>query len=84
MAARGNETIQENIQDEGDPGFQFLAKKKLLQWYFFIYFHQHYIHYYIFHLHIYSLSFLSFTAIIFFINADYWLIRITSPSINLD
>jgi hypothetical protein len=47
------ETMQENIQDwlslmKETLSFSFWQRKKLVQWYFFIYFHQHYLYYYIF------------------------------------
>jgi hypothetical protein len=47
-AAAGEiETTQENIQnwlDEGDPGFQLLAKEEIADVIFFIYLHQQYLY----------------------------------------
>jgi hypothetical protein len=50
---------------------------KALQWYFVIYFHQHYLYHYIYHLFVFKVF--VFRATSCFTNQDYRLIRVTSP-----
>jgi hypothetical protein len=80
-AAGETETTQENIQDwlhldEGDPGFQLLAEEEIAAVVFYLFLST---------LPIllnfpFFLRFFSFRAIVSFINQDYCLIRMTSPT----
>jgi hypothetical protein len=58
----------------------FWQRKKLLEWYFLIYYHQHYLHITIPSIYLFTKFCLSFRAIFCFINPDYRLIRTTLPT----
>jgi hypothetical protein len=86
-AAGQTQTTQENIQDwldldEGDPGFQLLTEEEIAAVILFIFISTTCI--IKFPIYLFSKYFLSFRTIVFFINPDYRLTRLTSPPINLD
>jgi hypothetical protein len=83
-AAGETETTQGNIQDwlqldEGDPGFQLLTEEEINAMIFFYYLFSSALPILLKFPFVFQV-FLSFRAIFFFINPDYRLIRMTSPT----